>query len=137
MNIFKRIKLYKIYKESIDENIEHFQNNFKLERNNWDELYTTITFIEAPRELVEKMGEYTIVEKEIKEYIIKFYGYLDLMNLNELYNVYDIKKLNETDYGITFGYSLMNNRQIILTKFFTKLLCSLLIIGGLLYGFIL
>lgn len=128
MNIFKKIKLYKIYKESLKENIEFFKKEFKLEVNNWNELYTTISFVDAPDKLTQKLGKNALVEIEIKNYIKTFNTYLKQMNLNELYNLYDITKLNSKEYGITFGYSLMNNRQIIITKLALKVVPILIVI---------
>lgn len=136
MNIFKKIKLYKIYKDSIQENVEIFKNEFKIDINNWNELYTTISFIDAPEEILQKIGQDALVEIEIKNYIKNFNTYLTKMNLNELYNLYDITKLNPKEYGVTFGFSLMNNRQLIITKLALKVVPILVaVITGLLLIF--
>lgn len=123
MNIFKKYKLYKEYKKTVDEHMPYFNKVFQLEKNNWYELYTTISFNDVPEELVKKFGYDAVVDTEIKNYIKKFRSYLDDMNLYELYNLYEIKQLNEREFGITFGYSLMNSRSLILSKL-------LFIIGG-------
>lgn len=116
MNIFKKIKLFKEYKKSIKEHQEIFENQFGLEYNNWYELYTTISFKDTPEELINSTGMDSIVEVEIKKYIRNFSATLENINLYEFINLYEIKKLNNYNYGITFGYSLSSNRSIIITK---------------------
>jgi len=117
MNIFKKIKLFKEYKSFVKEHSDIFFKEFGLEYNNWYELYTTISFKDAPEEIINSTGLDALVEVEIKKYIKKFSLKLEDLNLYEFVNLYEIKKINEYNYGITFGYSLHSNKSLMIIKF--------------------
>ena len=76
-------------------------------------MYTTITLTDAPDDLKQKYGS-ALAEYEIKNYITLFNSSLPKLGLEELVNVYEIKKLNNDEYGIAFGFSLFNNTRMIL-----------------------
>lgn len=133
MNIFKKIKLFKEYKTQVLDNAEFFEKKYALEYNNWYELYTTITLKDAPEDLIKSYGTESLIQTEVKKYIKNFRKDLQILNLEEFFNVYEIKKINDYDYGITFGFSLINNRKIILTKIFLYYILPILLgISGIL-----
>lgn len=133
MNIFKKIKLFKEYKTQVLENAEFFEKKYALEYNNWYELYTTITLKDAPEDLIKSYGTDSLIQTEVKKYIKNFRTDLQTLNLEEFFNVYEIKKINDYDYGITFGFSLINNRKLILIKIFLYYILPIILgISGIL-----
>lgn len=114
--IIKKIKLFKEYKKFIKTNSEKISNEFALEHNMIYELYTTIILVDAPDEMKKKLGVITLAEHEIKNYIKKLNIYFEQNDMNELINVYEIKKISNELYGITFGFSQFNNRKYFLYK---------------------
>lgn len=112
IKLFRTIKLYFQYRENIKINEEFLFTKYGLERNGIYELFTTIVLSDAPDEMKQQYGS-ALADHEIKKYINNFNNDLPKMDLEELVNIYEIKKINEDLYGITFGYSLMSNKRMI------------------------
>lgn len=131
IKFFNTLKLYKSYKKIIRTNEDYLIDNYDLQRNIFNELSTTITLIDAPKDLIETYGLTAIVEKNIKEFITKLQTDSEKLDLEELISLYEVKKLNDYDYGITVGFSLMNSRRIFLIKILMYVLSILLLITGI------
>jgi len=112
IKLFRTIKLYFQYRTNIKINEEFLFSKYGLERNGIYELFTTIVLNDAPDEMKQQYGS-ALADHEIKKYINNFNNDLPKMDLEELVNIYEIKKINEDLYGITFGYSLMSNKRMI------------------------
>lgn len=131
IKFFNTLKLYKSYKKIIRQNEDYLIDNYDLQRNIFNELSTTITLVDAPQDLIETYGLTAIVEKNIKEFITKLQNDSEKLDLEELISLYEIKKLNNYDYGITIGFSLMNSRKIFIIKMLMYVLSILLLITGI------
>lgn len=129
--MIKTLKLFKEYKKAVKDNEKYLSDKYDFIINNWYEFYTTLTLIEAPEEMKTKFGIDALAEKEISTFINKITIDLEKLDLEELVNIYEVKRLNKFEFGITFGFrspiKLLNNRRIILLK----LLLRLLLITGL------
>lgn len=115
IKLYRKIKFFFTYRKNILKNLQYLSEKYGLVSNIWLELYTTITFVDAPPEMVQKYGKTALVEKELKEYITKLNSDLPKLELDELLNLYEIKKLDDNNYGIAFGYALANNTILILS----------------------
>jgi hypothetical protein len=129
--LFRNLKLYKEYKKAIREHEEYLLSEYGLERNNFNELFTTITLIDAPQELVNKFGLNVLIKKNIKEFLEKLDTDSEKLNLNELLKIYETKKLNEYEIGVTIGFKPINSRRITLIKTVFYLVLVVLTIFGI------
>lgn len=112
IKLYRYIKFFSIYRKNIINNKKYLLDKYGLEYNRLYELYTTIILTDAPDEMKQQYGS-ALAEHEIKKYISEFNYDLPKLELEELVNVYEIKKLDNPDYyGITFGFSLISNRKL-------------------------
>lgn len=125
-NPFKILKYYWIYRKQVLKNSKYLAKQHYLNIDNINRMWTVIDLSTIPKDIIDKVGKDAAVYTEIKKYINTFNRDLGYLELNELVNVYEIKSLENTRYGITFGYSLYNN--ILLHLWFLAII--LLIITG-------
>ncbi len=128
----KSFRFFNVYKKNILKHETYLLEKYGLELNTWFELYTTIDLSEAPDNMVEQYGT-ALAEHEIKKYINAFNNDLPKLELEELVNLYEIKKINDSLYGIAFGYSLMNNRKLLSIKFSAFILLCITTISGIVH----
>jgi hypothetical protein len=110
---YKKISLFFAYRKNIILNKTYLLNKYGLKYNFIYELYTTIVLTDAPSEMKQQYGN-ALASHEIKKYIKNFNFDLEKLELQELVNIYEIKKINDDLYGIAFGYALMKNIKIYL-----------------------
>lgn len=134
IKLYKTIKLFFVYKQNIIKNKEYLLNKYGLEYNKLYELYTTIILNDAPEEMKQQYGS-ALADHEIKKYIQNFNTDLEKLDLEELVNIYEIKKINDDMYGIAFGFSEMSNRKAYITILSLILFASSILIGGLIILF--
>lgn len=120
IKFFRSIRLFFDYRRNIIENKLYLNEKFGLEVSWIYEMYTTITLVDVPDEMKQKYGS-ALPEYEIKKYITAVNSNLPKLGLEELVNVYEIKRLNNDEYGIAFGYALFNNARLFLLAFGTLL----------------
>lgn len=130
--LFKSFRFFNVYKKNILKNETYLSEKYGLEFNTWFELYTTIDLSDAPQNLIDQYGS-ALAEHEIKKYINSFNNDLPKLELEELVNLYEIKKINDLLYGVAFGYSLMNNRKLLSIKMLTFILLCITTIGGIIH----
>jgi hypothetical protein len=109
VNIFKKIKLFFIYRKLIMDNykiIVQGDNNFRI-----DKAYRIYTILSIP----EKDAKYgiTVAEEYINEYLIKADYFFNKLNLTELIALYEITQINENNYLLVFGYSQLNTKKVL------------------------
>jgi hypothetical protein len=106
MSFYKRIKLYRIYKSIIKSNRFDIEKNFGLRIDRANRLYTVLNI---PSENIgesynlKKSDIDKISEGYIKEYSINIAKYLDSKGLKEMYDFYDVQKVDKYSYLIIFG----------------------------------
>lgn len=103
------LRYFFIYKRQIKKNKKYLETNYGLNIDSIYRLWTVIDLSSVPEEVEKKTGLDAVIETELKKYIYKFNKDLGFLELNDLINVYEIKKINDYMYGVTFGYSLYNN----------------------------
>lgn len=113
MKFIRSIRLFFDYRRNILKNRLYLSEKFGLEISWIYEMYTTLTLADAPEDMKQKYGS-ALAEFEIKKYITAVNSNLAKLGLEELVNVYEIKRLNKDEYGIAFGYALFNNTRLIL-----------------------
>ncbi len=121
IKLYRAIKFFFVYRKNILKNRIYLQDKYGFNINLLLEMYTTITLADAPKDLKEKMGK-ALVEIEIKKFINLVNADLPKLELDELVNVYEIKRIDDDNWGIAFGYSLANNTKLILSMTLAVLL---------------
>ena len=116
IKLIKYLKLYKEYKINIRNNEEYLLKEYGLQRNFFNELSTTLTLIDAPKDLIDKFGMNVLVKKNITEFFEKIDKDSEKLELQELISLYEVKQLNEFDYGITIGFKPLKSRRIFYGK---------------------
>lgn len=122
--LFKKLKLYNQYRKIIRDNREILSGptlNLRVDR-----VYRLYTVINMPDD-VKTYGK-SLTEKYLKEYISSVDSKFNEIGLGELVGIIDMNKIDETNYLVVFGFSLMDT-----AKFWTRL--SLILVLGILITF--
>lgn len=137
LSLYKKIKLFLYYRKKLQKNKFDLSNNFNIRIDNSLRMYTVLNIpienIEEPYNL-RKSDIDNLSKNYISEYSTKLSYYLDNMGLAELYDYYDVKKVDKYSYLVIFGFSLfksnvfMRNLLIFLSGFLISLITTILII---------
>ena len=118
--MFKKLKVFLNYRRTI----KNIEENLGRELNaRVDNAYRIYTVVNVPVEVFEEPYNFRksdidkISEKYIKEYFSKLSELLNKNGLIEMYNVYDIEKVDKYSYLTIVGFSLFRT-----DKLFTKIL---------------
>jgi len=112
MNIFKKIGLFFSYTSTISKNKSMLRNKFNVRIDGAKRLYTVIN---VPEELVGEAYSLKtsdinrISENYIKSYTEELSKFLNSKGLNELYETYDVKKVDKYSYLIIIGFRLFKS----------------------------
>jgi len=110
MNYFKRRKLFNTYKKNLIKNKDFLLKKYGLEINIWYDLYSTYNFADAPEDLIKKL-DFSFKETELKKYFNFINKDLEKIDLSEICILKEIIKIDEYNYGISYGYSLCNDNK--------------------------
>jgi hypothetical protein len=119
VNIFKKIKIYRQYRNSLSKIERELSAQFNVRIDNVGRLYTVLNI---PEEIFEepynirKSDIDAIAQNYIKDYSSKLSTFLNKNDLIELYDFYSIEKVEKYSYLLILGFSLMNTE-----KFFKRL----------------
>jgi hypothetical protein len=136
VSLRKKIQLYLTYRKTLEKNREDLFQNFT---SRIDKVYRIYTVINLPKEEMEEPYNFRkrdldiFAEKYIREYAEKIAKYLDDLGLNELYDIYEVKKVDKFSYLIVVGFKLFNTDKLA-KNFWLKILPWT--IGSLILGFI-
>lgn len=106
MSFFKRLSLYRFYKRVIKGNAADLEKNFGLRIDRANRLYTVLN---VPSENIgeaynlKKSDIDRIAEGYIKDFSIEVAKYLDTKGLKEMYDFYEVKKVDKYSYLLIFG----------------------------------
>lgn len=112
LSLRKKLKLFREFKRTLQLNSIEIEQSFEARI---DKAYRIYKVVNIP---VEAIGEpYNlrksdidkIAENYIKEYTMAISKYLDTKGLKEMYNFYDIKKVDKYSYLIVIGFSIIND----------------------------
>jgi len=126
VSLFKKIKLYRQYVKTLKKNKEKLMSsklNLRIDRVH--RLYTVINMPED----VKTYGT-NLTEKYIKEYVQKVDPIFSEMGLGELIGILKMDKIDETNYLIVFGFSLMDTPKF--WGWLYGILTAILITGSIL-----
>ena len=107
--LFKSISMYRLYKRVIAENSSELLSKYNLRIDDANRLYTVLNI---PEEIVgeayslRKADIDRIADKFLREYSSDLAGYLNSKGLAELYDFYDVKKVDKYSYLMVVGFSL-------------------------------
>jgi len=121
MNIFKKISLFLDYRRAIIDSKTILSERFNIRVDGAQRLYTVINI---PEELV---GEsYSLITSDINrisENYVRGYNeelskFLNSKNLNELYKIYEIKKVDKFSYLLVIGFRLFKSQRFYNTIYY-------------------
>jgi hypothetical protein len=112
VSIFKKIKLFNQYKGTVSKNLFELQQKFNIRVDAAKRMYTVLNippdFIGEAYSL-KKTDIDTISENFIKDYSSEVSKYLNTKGLSELFDFYEIKKVDKYSYLLVFGFSLFRS----------------------------
>ena len=115
VNIFKKIYLFFLYRK----NLLKSETDLKIQFNiRIDGILRFYTVLNVPGEVIEepynlrKSDIDTISRNYIKEYNFQLSQFLNSKGLTELYDLYDMEKVDKYSYLLVFGFSLFNTKRL-------------------------
>jgi hypothetical protein len=115
-NIFKKISLFFTYSNIIKSN----KTQLELEYNaRIDNIYRIYTVLNIPENIFEEPYNLrkTDIDTIAKNYILDYRGnlsnFLISKGLMELFEVYDVRKVDKYSYLIILGFSLFNTKKLV------------------------
>jgi hypothetical protein len=124
VSLRKKIQLYLTYRKTLEKNRENLFQNFT---SRVDKVYRIYTVINLPKEELDEPYNFRkrdldiFAEKYIRDYSQNIAKYLNSLGLNELYDIYEVKKVDKFSYLIVIGYKLFNTDKLART-FWLKVL---------------
>lgn len=114
ISIFKKIKIFKLFKKTLKLNRTELEQRFNIRIDNANRLYTVLNI---PEEVIgepyniRKSDIDKIAETFIKEYSTEVAKFLDSKGLQELYEFYKVDKVGKYSYLIVIGFSLFRSNE--------------------------
>lgn len=124
VSLRKKIQFYLTYRKTLEKNRENLFQNFT---SRIDKVYRIYTVINLPKEEMDEPYNFrkrdldVFAEKYIRDYSQNISKYLNSLGLNELYDIYEVKKVDKFSYLIVIGYKLFNTDKLART-FWLKVL---------------
>jgi hypothetical protein len=112
VSFFKKLKIFKDFRKVLRLNKTEIQEVFGARVDNAYRIYNVINIP------VEEVGEpYNlrktdidlIAEKSVREYSSSISNYLNSKGLQEMYDFYEVKKVDKYSYLVVIGFSLSND----------------------------
>ena len=136
ISLLKKIKLFSRFKKTIKINSVELENKFNLRIDSANRLYTVIN---VPPELIgeayniKKSDIDRIADNFIREYSKELAVFLNSKDLNELYEFYDLKKVDKYSYLVVVGFSFFRSdeRRVRIYKYWIPILSTITIFSSL------
>lgn len=115
VSLRKKIQLYLTYRKTLEKNRENLFQNFT---SRVDKVYRIYTVINLPKEELDEPYNFRkrdldiFAEKYIRDYSQNIAKYLNSLGLNELYDIYEVKKVDKFSYLIVIGFRLFNTDKL-------------------------
>jgi hypothetical protein len=112
ISIFKKIKLFSIFKKIVNQNKVELEQTLNIRIDDAFRLYTVLNI---PQEFIgeaydlKKSDIDRISEGYIREYTSKLSSILNQKGLSELYTFYESKKVDKYSYLIVVGFSMFKS----------------------------
>lgn len=114
ISLYKKIKLFWEYQKKIDSSKFELSSKFNIRIDSAKRMYTVLNI---PEELIgeayslKKSDIDRISENYVKQYTSELSNFLNTNGLSELFDFYEIKKVDKYSYLIIFGFSLFQNTK--------------------------
>jgi hypothetical protein len=137
-NIFKQIYLFFVFRKKLLK----IETDLKIQYNiRFDNIFRFYTVLNIPQEVIEEPYNFrksdidTISRNFIREYISQLSQYLGSKGLSELFELYDMEKVDKYSYLLVFGYSLINTKRFANNLMFIWIpLLSIILLGIIIYS---
>ena len=112
ISLYKKLKLFKDFKKILKLNENEIGQVFG---SRVDDAYRIYNVLNIPEEMIgepynlRKSDIDRFAETMVKEYSSKISEYLDSKGLKEMYDFYEIKKVDKYAYLVVLGFSLPNS----------------------------
>lgn len=112
ISLYKKIKIFREFKKVLRLNKTELEQVFGARIDNAYRIYNVLNI---PSEVVgepynlRKSDIDKVAETSIREYSTKLSDYLDSKGLKEMYDFYEIKKVDKYSYLVVLGFSLPND----------------------------
>jgi hypothetical protein len=112
ISLYKKIKIFREFKKTLKLNKTELEQVFGARIDNAYRIYNVLNI---PAEVIgepynlRKSDIDKVAETSIKEYTIKISEFLDTKGLKEMYDFYEIKKVDKYSYLVVLGFSLPND----------------------------
>ena len=114
ISFFKKVEMFRLFRKVIRKNRSELLQRFNIRVDYAQRMYTVLNI---PEDLygepynIRKSDIDKISEKYIKEYTMGLSNYLNANGLGELYNFYELKKVDKYSYLIVVGYSMFRSNE--------------------------
>ena len=114
ISLFKKFKLFREFKKTIKNNKAELERSLNIRIDNSYRMYTVLNI---PEDLIgeayslKKSDIDKISENFTREFTIEVSKFLDTKGLKELYEIYEIRKVDKYSYLIVIGYSLFKSNK--------------------------
>ena len=114
ISFFKKVEMFRLFRKVIRKNRSELLQRFNIRVDYAQRMYTVLNI---PEDLygepynIRKSDIDKISEKYIKEYTMGLSNYLNTNGLGELYNFYELKKVDKYSYLIVVGYSMFRSNE--------------------------
>jgi len=112
ISLFKKIKIFREFKKILKLNKTELEQVFGARIDNAYRIYNVLNI---PAEVIgepynlRKSDIDKVAETSIREYTIKISEFLDSKGLKEMYDFYEVKKVDKYSYLVVLGFSLPND----------------------------
>lgn len=114
ISFIKKVKLFLSFRKSVKKISDKLENDFNARIDSASRIYTVINIppalIEDPYNL-RKEDIDNLAKTYIREYSNKLSTFLNQNNLMEMYDYYDVGKVDKYSYLIIFGFSLFDSAK--------------------------
>jgi hypothetical protein len=120
ISFWKKIKLFFFYRKTISNIDAQLEAQFNIRIDNAARMYTVLNI---PKENFDEVysirkGDIdAIAQGFIKEYTNSLSEYLNSKGLGELYDFYDIKKVDRYSYLLVYGFSLLKTNKLYMSLY--------------------
>jgi hypothetical protein len=115
ISFWKKVKLFFFYKKTVKNLETQLEAQFNIRIDRASRMYTVLNI---PEEIfgenfsVRTADINAISQNFIKDYSTELSNFLNQKGLSELYDFYDIKKVDKYSYLIVYGFSLFKSNNL-------------------------
>jgi hypothetical protein len=131
ISFLKRIQLFLYYRRIVKQNKVQLEQNLNIRI---DEAYRLYTVLNVPEELIgeafsiKKSDIDKISESYIREYTMVVSKLLNSIGLSELFQSYEVKKVDKLSYLVVIGFSLFKTNKFYDNLYYRFIPISLILI---------